>query len=43
MLMLKFSELPDWVAQKLEDAGDQQLDIWSDKLFEASTLDDIFD
>ena len=41
--MQRFGELPDWVETRLRDASPEQLEIWGERLLEASRLEEIFE
>ncbi len=41
-LMRRFGDLPDWVSDKLSNAGEQDLEQWGDAVLSAPTLDAIF-
>jgi predicted transposase/invertase (TIGR01784 family) len=38
----RFGVLPTWAQQKLAEANNQQLELWSERLLDAKTLDEIF-
>jgi hypothetical protein len=42
MLILRFGTLPGHVVERLEAVSPEQFDRWSERLFNASTLDDVF-
>jgi hypothetical protein len=42
LLEKRFHAVPDWVKTKLEHASDAQLDEWGMQLFDAQTLEDVF-
>lgn len=42
MLTRRFGELPELVKKRLQQATQDQLEQWSDRLLEASTLDAVF-
>ena len=39
----RFGELPAWVETRLRDASPEQLEIWAERLLEASRLEEIFE
>lgn len=39
----RFGELPEWVEQKLTDATSEQLEAWGVRIFDASSLKDLFE
>lgn len=41
-LQVRFGELPGWVKIKLTDAGEEQLDTWSDQLVSAPSVEAVF-
>ncbi|MGN7611019.1 DUF4351 domain-containing protein [Magnetococcales bacterium HHB-1] len=43
LLLRKFHALPPWVSQRLSDADAQQLEAWSDRIFDAESLEEIFE
>ncbi len=42
MLVNRFGELPDWAQNKLASASDAELEAWTDTLFSAETIKDVF-
>jgi hypothetical protein len=42
-LSLKFGALPDDVLARLEDAEDEELDLWAERILTASSLDEVFE
>ncbi|MCD2448841.1 hypothetical protein GO003_000295 [Methylicorpusculum oleiharenae] len=38
---LKYGELPDWALQKMEQADIQQLEIWSERILTAESLESL--
>ncbi|MEY3220995.1 MAG: hypothetical protein RIT27_2352 [Pseudomonadota bacterium] len=42
LLERRFKTLPEWVLQRLNQATDEQLEIWSLKLFDVDTLEELF-
>jgi hypothetical protein len=42
MLGGKFGELPDWAKQRLQAAGEADIERWSERALVAGTLDEIF-
>jgi len=43
LLTRRFGELPAWVETRLRDASPEQLEIWGERLLEASRLEEIFE
>ncbi|WP_143339626.1 DUF4351 domain-containing protein [Ectothiorhodospira magna] len=41
-LSKRFGELPDWVSERLEAADVDQLEVWSDEILFADSLDTLF-
>jgi hypothetical protein len=41
-LTRRFGALPDAIASRLADAGRSELERWSDRIFDAASLDDVF-
>ena len=39
----RFGSLPTWAIDKLENAAEQELDIWSESILTAETLNAVFD
>jgi predicted transposase YdaD len=42
LLTRRFTTVPDEVRARIEAASLEQLDIWSDRVLDAATLDDVF-
>ncbi len=42
LLSRRFTELPDWIDQRLEHASQQELESWADRVLEAKRLEDVF-
>jgi len=42
LLIRKFNELPDWLEDKLSGAGTEDLEIWSERVLTAGSVDDVF-
>ena len=42
LLSRRFTELPDWIDQRLEHASQQELEGWADRVFDAKRLEDVF-
>ncbi len=42
LLARRYSPLPDWVGEKLEKADRQQIELWSERLLEAGSLEEVF-
>ena len=42
LLKLKFGELPGWVEDKLNDAGEQQSERWTDRILTAESFEEVF-
>lgn len=42
LMILKYGELPDWAIEKLQQADKAQLLQWSEQLFNAETLEQLF-
>ena len=43
LLEKRFGSLPTWAIDKLENAAEQELDIWSESILTAETLNAVFD
>jgi hypothetical protein len=43
LMTRRFGELPSWVEQKLDLAGQKELESWGDRILDAETLEDVFD
>ena len=43
MLERRYGPLPSWVDQRLEQAGQRDLEAWATRVFECEKLDDVFD
>ena len=41
-LQRRFSELPSWSDQRLEQASRQELESWADRVLDAKRLEDVF-
>ncbi len=42
-LSRRFGAIPAWTEDRLNQAEEKDLEIWSDRILEANTLDEIFD
>ncbi len=42
-LQVRFGELPAWAQARLDEAVEEQLDVWSDKLVTAASIEAVFD
>ena len=42
LLTKRFGPLPVWATEKLETASLEQIQFWSERIFEAGGLDDVF-
>lgn len=42
MLVKRFGALPEWAEQRLIDADIAQLEQWTDRILDATTLDEVF-
>ncbi len=43
LLSRRFGAIPAWTEDRLNQAEEKDLEIWSDRILEANTLDEIFD
>ena len=43
LLIQRFGELPAWAEAKLQEAALEQLEVWSERVLEAGTLEEVFD
>lgn len=41
--MQRFGELPDWAETRLQEAPPEQLELWGERLLEASRLVEVFE
>lgn len=41
-LQLKFGQLPDAISQKLQQASEAELDLWTERILFAESLDAVF-
>ena len=41
-LQRRFGPLPEWVEERLQGAGEAQLERWAERLLEAPTLAEVF-
>lgn len=41
-LRLKFGDLPDAIAQRLHQASDAELDLWSERILFVASMDEVF-
>jgi len=41
-LARRFRVMPPWVAAKLEQASSEEIDLWAERILEASSLDELF-
>ncbi len=42
-LTRRFGELPDWAETRLQEAPPEQLELWGERLLEASRLVEVFE
>jgi flagellar biosynthesis/type III secretory pathway protein FliH len=42
LLLRRFEQLPSWAEERLDEANREQIESWSDRLFEAEQLEDVF-
>jgi predicted transposase YdaD len=42
LLVRRFGDLPQWYIRKLEQASTEQLEYWTAKIFDASSLEELF-
>jgi len=42
LITLKFGEIPESASKRLEQATDEQLDSWVERILTANSLDDLF-
>ncbi|MCP4203966.1 MAG: DUF4351 domain-containing protein [bacterium] len=42
LLQRRFHELPGWIDQRLEQASQQELESWADRVLDAKRLEDVF-
>ncbi|MBF0097214.1 MAG: DUF4351 domain-containing protein [Magnetococcales bacterium] len=42
LLQRRFGQLPDTISAKVMEAKLESLDVWSDRILDANTLDDVF-
>ncbi len=43
LLAKRFGTIPEWTDDRLKDARQKDIERWTDHIFEASTLEEIFD
>ena len=42
LLRLKFGDLPDAIAQRLRQASDAELDLWSERILFVNSIEEVF-
>ncbi len=42
LLRRRFERLPSWIDQRLEQASQQDLESWADRVLDAERLEDVF-
>ena len=42
LLARRFGLLPSWVDQRLEQAGESELEAWADRVLECGSLEEVF-
>uniref|UniRef100_UPI004055FE48 DUF4351 domain-containing protein n=1 Tax=Candidatus Electrothrix sp. TaxID=2170559 RepID=UPI004055FE48 len=42
LLRKRFGDLPEWTEQMLKEASGGMLEVWSERIFTATTLEDVF-
>ena len=42
LLSRRFADLPEWIDQRLEQASQQELERWADRVLDAKRLEDVF-
>ena len=43
LLAKRFPPLPNWAKEKLQQANIQQLDDWAERIFEAKSIEELFE
>ncbi len=41
-LTRRFGDLPVWAVSRLEEAGLEELEVWTDRVLDAGTLEEVF-
>ena len=41
LLIRRFGALPAWAEARLEQAGEEELEVWADRVLEGATLEDV--
>ena len=42
LLTRRFGDLPEWVTPRLEQAGVEELEAWTDRVLDAGALEEVF-